>query len=120
MSSPDDRRAELRKNLAAVRSRIEQGCAAAGRSGTEITLPALTDIAVRWHFIGQLQTNKARSVARYADLVHSVDRQGLADALEDGARRAGRPALDVLVQLNLDPEVEPGGTGRGGGAVDEL
>jgi pyridoxal phosphate enzyme (YggS family) len=80
----------------------------------------LSQRPVRWHFIGQLQTNKARSVARYADLVHSVDRQGLADALEDGARRAGRPELDVLVQLSLDPEPEPSGTGRGGGAADEL
>jgi pyridoxal phosphate enzyme (YggS family) len=163
MSSPDDRLAELRNNLAMVRSRIERGCAAAGRSGEEITLiavtkffpvtdaallaelgvtdlgesrdqdasaksadlAALTDIAVRWHFIGRLQSNKARSVARYADLVHSVDRQGLAEALEDGARRAGREALDVLVQLSLDEgtdgsSAEPGAEGRGGSAADEL
>ncbi|HST46507.1 YggS family pyridoxal phosphate-dependent enzyme [Jatrophihabitans sp.] len=160
MSSPEDRLAELRDNLAAVRSRIAQGCAAAGRSEGEITLiavtkffpvsdaallaqlgvtdlgesrdqdasvksaelAALTGVAVRWHFIGRLQTNKARSVARYADLVHSVDRQGLADALEDGARRAGRQALDVLVQLSLDPQpgAESGPTARGGGAADEL
>jgi uncharacterized pyridoxal phosphate-containing UPF0001 family protein len=61
-------------------------------------------------------------VARYADLVHSVDRQGLADALEDGARQAGRPELDVLVQLSLDPQpgAEPGPKARGGGAADEL
>ena len=156
MNSPQDRLAELRDNLAAVRSRIDRGCAAAGRSGTEITLIAvtkffpttdavmlaelgvtdlgenrdqdasvkwaelsqLTDIPVRWHFIGRLQTNKARSVARYADLVHSVDRQGLADALEDGARRADRPELDVLVQLSLD--VEAGATGRGGGGASDL
>lgn len=156
MTSPQDRLAELRDNLAAVRSRIDQGCQAAGRSGQEITLIAvtkffpvtdavllaelgvtdlgenrdqdasvkaaelaeLTGVAVRWHFLGRLQTNKAKSVARYADLVHSVDRQPLADALEDGVRRAGRPALDVLVQLSLDdPEAA---AGRGGGAADEL
>lgn len=156
MSSPEVRLAELRGNLAAVRSRIDEGCRAAGRSGQEITLIAvtkffpvtdavllaelgvtdlgenrdqdaaakaaelaeLTSIAVRWHFLGQLQTNKARSVARYADLVHSVDRQPLADALEDGARRAERPALDVLVQLSLDDA--EAAAGRGGGAADEL
>ncbi len=47
-----------------------------------------------WHFIGQLQTNKARQVARYADVVHSVDRPELVDAL------AGRE-LDVLLQVDL-------------------
>jgi PLP dependent protein len=57
---------------------------------------------VRWHFVGQLQRNKARSVAEYADLVHSVDRPQLVKALADGVRQAGRPSLDVLVQVNLD------------------
>jgi len=57
---------------------------------------------VRWHFVGQLQRNKARSVAEYADLVHSVDRPQLVKALADGVRLAGRPSLDVLVQVNLD------------------
>lgn len=77
----------------------------------------LSERPVRWHFIGQLQTNKARSVVRYADLVHSVDRPQLADALANAAERAGR-VLPVLVQLSLDaPEA---GTGRGGSAQDEL
>ena len=157
MTAPDDRLAELRDNLAAVRSRIDRGCAAAGRSGSEITLIAVTkffpvtdvallaelgvtdvgesrdqdasvkaaelaehtSLAVRWHFIGRLQTNKARSVARYADLVHSVDRQSLADALADGARRAERAALDVLVQLSLDDAADTD-TGRGGEKADDL
>ena len=67
---------------------------------------------VRWHFIGRLQTNKARSVVRYADLVHSVDRPELADALAAAAERAGR-RLPVLVQLSLDADPERGGsTGR--------
>jgi len=77
----------------------------------------LTDVAVRWHFIGRLQTNKARSVARYADLVHSVDRAELAGALATGAERAGR-VLPVLVQLSLD---EPDtAAGRGGSPRDDL
>jgi len=63
---------------------------------------------VRWHFVGQLQTNKARSVASYATVVHSLDRPRLAVALADGARRAGR-VVDVLVQVSLD-----GDAGRGG------
>lgn len=66
---------------------------------------------VRWHFVGQLQRKKARSVASYADVVHSVDRPEVADALGRAATRAAR-RVDALVQVNLD---DPGGgDGRGG------
>ncbi len=60
------------------------------------------------HFIGQLQSNKARSVARYADVVQSVDRPRLVAALDRAAQSAER-TLEVLVQVGLD-EVP----GRGG------
>jgi PLP dependent protein len=72
-------------------------------------LAARCDAAVTWHFIGQLQTNKARSVARYADFVHSVDRVRLVHALGAAARAAGRD-LTCLVQVSLDPRDagEPG------------
>ena len=56
------------------------------------------------HFIGQLQSNKAGSVARYADVVQSVDRAKVVRALDRGALQAGR-RLEVTVQVNLD---EPG------------
>jgi len=56
---------------------------------------------LRWHFIGQLQTNKAKSVASYADFVHSVDRAGLVLALAKGAAAANRE-VGALVQVNLD------------------
>ncbi len=66
-----------------------------------------TGTALTLHFIGQLQTNKARSVAEYADVVHTVDRPRLVAALERGAAAAGR-ALEVLVQVSLDdPSVPP-------------
>jgi len=58
---------------------------------------------VCWHFVGGVQTNKARSVAAYADVVHSLDRLRLVDALADGARRAGR-TVQVLVQVSLDDD----------------
>jgi pyridoxal phosphate enzyme (YggS family) len=58
---------------------------------------------LRWHFIGALQTNKCASVARYAHLVHSIDRLRLVSALSAAAVRAQRP-IDCLVQLNLDLE----------------
>jgi PLP dependent protein len=70
---------------------------------------------LRWHFVGQLQRNKARSVARYADVVHSVDRVSLVTALAAGAHAADR-SIDVLVQVNLDPAA----AGRGGAEVADL
>ena len=65
---------------------------------------------LRWHFVGALQTNKCASVASYAHLVHSVDRQRLVDALgEAGVRRAEPVAC--LVQVDLDDVVRPGRSG---------
>lgn len=66
---------------------------------------------LRWHFIGQAQTNKAASIRRSADAVHSVDRVKLADALERAAENDD--VLDVLVQVNLSEDA-----GRGGIAAD--
>jgi pyridoxal phosphate enzyme (YggS family) len=60
---------------------------------------------LRWHFVGQLQTNKARSVAGYADVVHSVDRVRLVEALDAGAAGHER-RIDCLVQVDLDPEAD--------------
>jgi hypothetical protein len=68
---------------------------------------------VTWHFIGQLQTNKAHSVARYADLVHSVDRVRLARALGAAARAAARE-LTCLVQVSLEAgDLDAGDLGTG-------
>ncbi|MEU4716030.1 YggS family pyridoxal phosphate-dependent enzyme [Micromonospora purpureochromogenes] len=70
---------------------------------------AAAGVAVRWHFIGQLQRNKARSVVRYADVVHSVDSVRLARAL-DAAASAGRDRpLDALVQVSIDGDPARGG-----------
>jgi PLP dependent protein len=70
------------------------------------------DLPISWHFVGQLQTNKASSVARYADVIHSVDRLRLVRALGNAARRQER-VLTCLVQVNLDDAVA-GDLGRGG------
>jgi hypothetical protein len=68
---------------------------------------------VTWHFIGQLQTNKAHSVARYADLVHSVDRVRLARALGAAARATARE-LTCLVQVSLEAgDLDAGDLGTG-------
>lgn len=59
---------------------------------------------LRWHFVGRLQSNKARRVAGYAHAVHSVDRVELADALATAVSRLGRPPLNVFVQVSLDAD----------------
>lgn len=69
---------------------------------------------LRWHFIGQAQTNKARAIRAAASVVHSVDRAKLADALH-AAADADDPVLDVLLQVNLTDD-----PGRGGAAPGDL
>jgi hypothetical protein len=74
---------------------------------------AAVDALVRWHFVGQLQRNKAKSVVTYADLVHSVDNVPLVAALDRAAVRYRERPLDVLVQVSLDADVERGGAASG-------
>jgi pyridoxal phosphate enzyme (YggS family) len=76
------------------------------------------DLPLRWHFIGALQRNKVRSVVRYADVVHSVDRLPLVEALSTAAVGAGR-TVEALIQVSLDA---PGtdGTGRAGAALTDV
>jgi hypothetical protein len=152
VTGEDDRRAELERGLAAVRSRIAAACTEHRRDPTEITLVVVTktfpasdiailaslgvrdiaenrhqeaaakvavcaDLAVRWHFVGQLQTNKAAAVAHYADIVQSVDRRKLVAALARGASAANR-RLGALVQVDLDERA--GALGRGGAPPDQV
>ena len=77
---------------------------------------ACADLGVRWHFVGQLQRNKARSVAAYADVVESVDRPELVTALDRAAGEHGR-VLDVLVQVGL-ADVPDGSPPAHRGGVD--
>lgn len=63
----------------------------------------LSDLELNWHFVGQLQSNKARAVRRYACAVHSVDRRSLVDAL------IGESPLDVFLELNLTGDPARGG-----------
>ena len=78
------------------------------------------DAALRWHMVGRLQRNKARSVVEWAHEVQSVDSARLADALakavhtaRDGGKR--EEPLDVLIQVSLDDDPE-----RGGCPLEEL
>ena len=75
-------------------------------------LTQLSDL--RWHFIGQGQTNKARAIRAVASVVHSVDRDRFADALH-AADPDGEPR-DVLLQINLTEDPRRGGVGPEGAA----
>ncbi|MEV1048582.1 YggS family pyridoxal phosphate-dependent enzyme [Streptomyces sp. NPDC049916] len=77
---------------------------------------ACADLPLTWHFVGQLQTNKVRSVTSYADVVQSVDRARLVTALSSAAVRAERE-LGCLIQVALDAESGERGE-RGGIAPD--
>ncbi|MEU8243639.1 YggS family pyridoxal phosphate-dependent enzyme [Actinoplanes missouriensis] len=71
-------------------------------------------VRLRWHFVGRLQRNKAKSVIRYADVVESVDSERLAVALGRAAEDRETP-LDVLIQISID-----GDPARGGVVEDDL
>jgi pyridoxal phosphate enzyme (YggS family) len=70
--------------------------------------------AMRWHFIGQLQTNKVRSVLEYADLIHSLDRESLLVELQKRTLDRPKP-LGVFIQVNLTED-----PARGGVRVNDL
>lgn len=77
----------------------------------------LGDLRLRWHFVGQLQSNKAKSVVRYAHAVHSVDRPQIAGALAKAVavqiESSGRDPLKCFIQVNLDEHPQ----GHRGGAL---
>lgn len=74
----------------------------------EARVKAVAVPEVSWHFVGRLQSNKCRSVASYAQLVHSVDRTRIVTALGQGAQRADR-CVAVCVQVSLDGAADRGG-----------
>ncbi len=70
----------------------------------ELAGTAFGDIGATWHFIGQLQSKKARHVREYADVIHAVDRESLVASLGG----VGRP-VDVFLQVNLTDDPDRGG-----------
>lgn len=80
------------------------------------------DLPLLWHFVGQLQTNKVRSVLKYADVVHSIDRPRLIAALSAEVVKTGRAELGCLIQVALEhgPAAGDGGPARGGALPAEV
>ncbi|MCO4251059.1 YggS family pyridoxal phosphate-dependent enzyme [Pseudarthrobacter raffinosi] len=82
----------------------------------------LAGLGLNWHFVGQLQSKKSKSVVKYAHALHSVDRLALVDGLERAIaaeqERTGRGALDCFIQVSLDDD--DAGAHRGGVAAAEV
>ncbi len=62
-----------------------------------------------WHFVGQLQSNKVKSVLGYAEVLHSLDRQSLLDELSKQLSRVEHKRLQVFIELNLTGDPKRGG-----------
>jgi len=96
---------------AAIRELAGSGQRAFGESRLQEALPKqeqLADLALQWHFIGRLQSNKVRSVVRAFPVIHSVDSLHLAQRV---SRIAGEEEQwpEVLLQVKLRPDANKGG-----------
>lgn len=108
----------------AVRALAQAGQRAFGENYVQEAAAKIRDTAdldLEWHLIGHLQSNKAADAAQHFDWVQTVDRAKLVPLLDRG-RPAGRPPLNVLVQVNVDGEAgksgcRPDEVGRLAGAV---
>jgi pyridoxal phosphate enzyme (YggS family) len=83
-----------------------------------------TGVALSWHFIGGIQSNKTRAIAERFDWVHSIDRLGIARRLAE-QRPFHAPALNLCIQVKLVPEpnkggIEPGALRQLAGSIAEL
>jgi PLP dependent protein len=68
----------------------------------------LSDLAIEWHFIGPIQSNKTREIAEHFSWVHSVDRLKIAHRLSE-QRPAHLPPLHICLQVNIDDEATKSG-----------
>lgn len=75
-------------------------------------IEALADLKVSWHFIGSLQTNKAKTAAQYFDCIHTIDRERLAVELDRQAQKLGKK-ITALIEVELGSEVSKSGVTPG-------
>lgn len=93
----------------AVTSLAKAGITDVGENRWQVAKPKVESLPqLHWHFIGPLQRNKVRFVARYFSCIHSVDRPELADDLSTQAKAYGK-TLDILLQINVSEEGQKSG-----------
>jgi pyridoxal phosphate enzyme (YggS family) len=129
---------ELQSRLVEVQSRIEAAAVKAGRGNDEVQLIVVTKnnpaqlvcenknqeaepkafevsqgntfgLSPTWHFVGQLQSNKVKSVLEYAQVLHSLDRPSLLSELKKQLAKDESRRLEVFIELNLTGDPNRGG-----------
>ena len=96
-----------------VREAIELGVTILGESYVQEArnkFNILGTYPVSWHFIGHLQSNKAKYAVRLFDLIHSVDTLKLAHELNEQAKKVNK-FQDILIQINISKEASKSGSG---------
>jgi len=100
--------------VSVIEELLDAGARHFGESRHQDAAPKAEALAGRdltWHFVGQIQSNKARAIARYASVIHSLDRDSVVDALVTSEHR-----VNGFIELNLTDD-----PGRGGVATaDEM
>ncbi|MGK0270925.1 MAG: pyridoxal phosphate enzyme (YggS family) [Cocleimonas sp.] len=100
-----------RHSIDKIRDAYEFGQRAFGENYVQELLDKnqqLNDLAIEWHFIGPLQSNKAKKIAEVASWVHAVDRLKIAQRLSDN-RPENMPALSICLQVNISGEQSKSG-----------
>jgi conserved hypothetical protein TIGR00044 len=98
-------------NAEKIREAYQCGVRAFGESRAQDFLKKfeeLKDLPIDWHFIGNLQTNKVKYIIDKVSLIHSLDRQSLAEEIQKRAERLGK-VQDVLIEVNVGKEETKGG-----------
>ncbi|MBR6710467.1 MAG: YggS family pyridoxal phosphate-dependent enzyme [Selenomonadaceae bacterium] len=100
-------------DVAAMRRAIDAGVTAIGENRIQEAVGKYEALErkVQWHLIGHLQTNKAKQAVRYFDLIHSIDSEHLAKAVDKAAAAIGK-RQDILLQVNLAKEESKSGIYR--------
>lgn len=70
-------------------------------------MAVLQELPITWHYIGSIQRNKTKDIAKHFDWVHTLEREIIATRLNE--QRAGLPPLNVLIQVNIDDEASKSG-----------
>ena len=100
------------KTVAEIRTLVEQGFDEIGESYVAEALPKLQALAIdqcKWHYIGVIQSNKTRALARYFDWVQSIDRLHIGKRLATARSEYSNVPLNVCVQINIDSEATKAG-----------
>jgi len=103
------------QGAAQIREALAAGQTAFGESYLQEALAKMAELpatGIEWHFIGPIQSNKTAQIASHFDWVHSIERLKIAQRLNE--QRAGRPALNVCIQVNISGEASKSGVSEAG------